>query len=110
MQNKSWNIELNTVPLLPLSITVFVLVKIVLHLTVYIYLIWSSLKPVKKQIFIEFQSLKKTVLDIWRNRSVSNFNGFIKTAVAPIGTEWWFYSLGYPEIHTGIKCGMQDIY
>ena len=34
---------------------------------------------------------------------------FFKTTVAPIGTEWWFCSLGYLEIHIGMKFGLQDI-
>ena len=34
---------------------------------------------------------------------------FFKTTVAPIGTEWWFCSLDYLEIHIGMKFGLQDI-
>ena len=34
---------------------------------------------------------------------------FFKTTVVPIGTKWWFCSLGCLEIHTGMKFGLQDI-
>ena len=34
---------------------------------------------------------------------------FFKTTVVPIGTEWWFCSLGYLEIHIWMKFGLQDI-